>query len=156
MSECFWVLLPSLFVFWERDAFKMSRRIEKPKSPTRMFMWFKEKGTQVPFAFLTALHFMKTMIGLVERTRSNKRTTSSFGVHRYKRDAAWGNYSTPKNKPTMKHNATSGKYKANNVITSWSLRGDGSVIRQIWVCGLTRGWWRGEGREEGESTTKKT
>lgn len=74
---------------------------------------------------------------LVKRTRSTTKnwTTSSFGVHRYKKEMQPGKKKTKKeknhltlNKQTMKHNATVEKYKANNVITRWSLQGDITLL----------------------------
>lgn len=97
-SERFWVLLPSFscYFFWKRMHFKMSWWIEKPNPDKNMNMdamgWCdsRKKG-QKYLAFLTALHFMKTMIRIKmrlvgERTHSTTEnwTTSSFGVHHYK------------------------------------------------------------------------
>lgn len=58
----------------------------------------------------------------ISRSATENWTTSSFGVHHYI-EMQPGNHSTP-NKPTTKRNATVEKYKANKVITRWSLQNE--------------------------------
>lgn len=139
------------FFFWKKDAFKRSRWIEKPNSQQQRRVWAWMRGVHVIqgkgpkyLAFLTALRFMKTMIWIRKKKKCwwkelalQQRTElqAALVCTVTKRDAAWGKKKTKKeknhltlNKQTMKHNATVEKYKANNVITRWSLQGDITLL----------------------------
>lgn len=177
-SERFWVLLPSFscYFFWKRMHFQ-NELMDWETKPRQEYehgcdglMWFKEKRTKVPcFPYSPTFH---------EDYDSDKNATGRWKNSLYnreldykqlwcaplQRDAAW-EITLCLNKPTMKHNATVEKHKANNVITRRSLQGDITQLcdlpdfqSEALVCGLTRGWWGGDGDggTGGQSTTKKT